>query len=108
MGLIYKLHEFEAEKDLRYKADLFKNLLEQMGALGVEMTKLVNQELELSSGELIASSNEALLKHQVKNDAIIAEQLVAMDTIAYQYAHYINDLNKQYITLRYEDQEITS
>ncbi|MBD1379775.1 hypothetical protein [Metabacillus arenae] len=106
MGQLYKFHEMEADQDLRDKAAHFKYLLEQMSTLGREMKNIIRQELEHSSGEIIKEINEAILQHQMKNEATISEQLVAMDSAAPQYTHYINNMNKQYVTLYYKEKEI--
>jgi hypothetical protein len=106
MGQIYKMYEFETDLDLRYKAVEFKNLLDQMAILGVGMTMLIKDELKDSSGKLIEEINHTILENQKKNEAMISEQLSAMDTMALQYSNYINDMNKQYITISYEEKEV--
>jgi hypothetical protein len=46
--------------------------------------------------------------YQKKNQAMISEQLGTMDTLAYQYSNHINDINKQYIIISYEEKELVT
>ncbi|MDR0139066.1 hypothetical protein RFW18_15020 [Metabacillus idriensis] len=105
MNQLYKEHVFDAAKDLRYKADHLNYQLELLGSASVELSNMIRMELAGSTAEFIDQLSIELTKLQSENEAVISQQAYSNHVLANQYSNFVNDMNAQYLTIRYEKKE---
>ncbi|PLR82273.1 hypothetical protein CVD25_14995 [Bacillus canaveralius] len=105
MGQLTKIHRFQPYEELKDKSSIFKQHLEEMGSLGYEMLTLIEKELKASSGTIIEESLKLLENNHKDFKSIINDQISLMDTLANRYHDHINEMNKQSITIYYEEKE---
>jgi hypothetical protein len=102
---LYKQHVFDSAKDLRHIADPLNIQLESFGSAGTELSNLIGSELSGSTAELIDRILIELTKLQSANEAVISQQTYRNHMLATQYTSLINDINSQYITIKYDKKD---
>lgn len=102
MNQLYKHHVFDSAKDLRHIADPLNIQLESFGSAGTELFNLIGSELAGSTAEFIDQILIELMKLQSENEAVISRETYSNHMLATQYTNLINDINSQYLTIKYD------
>ncbi|MGD7006921.1 hypothetical protein [Metabacillus sp. 84] len=99
------LHQLVPEQDLTNKASTFQNLLDELNAAGMKLTKTVQTEMEAQSGELIDQISDKIQKNQTQQQEAITQQKASMTALANQYSSFVSSMNRQMTTIYYEEDE---
>lgn len=96
-------YAFAPYEDLRFKHLLFNTELAKVRAISDELASIINAELEASEGKVIEQSLLEFNKNHRLFTIITNDQSRLMATLSNKYHEHVNEMNKQELTIFYEE-----
>ncbi|MCG1020360.1 hypothetical protein [Sutcliffiella horikoshii] len=96
-------YAFAPYEDLRFKHLLFNTELAKVRAISDELASIINAELEASEGKVIEQSLLEFNKNHRLFTIITNDQSRLMATLSNKYHEHVNEMNRQELTIFYEE-----
>ncbi|GEM_PF-2214583 len=93
---------FDTYKDLTYKANVFVQKIDKLENLGEELVAFIKDEVSKGEGEITEAIMETAIQHEEQNKIYHDSHKIVMRNMAKYYTDFINDINRQKISIYYQ------
>ncbi|MCM3616558.1 hypothetical protein M3936_03080 [Sutcliffiella horikoshii] len=101
-------YAFAPYEDLRFKHQIFNAELGRVRTINDELASIINAELEVNEGKVIEQSLMEFNKNHRLFTIITNDQSRLMVTLSNKYHEHVTEMNRQELTIFYEDLEKNS